>query len=202
MSFATQEAADFAGAIEKVGGRATRVASGFEMAEAIERIAREAGDTRELLYEPFAAGEDLGLPLALRARGVRLTDVSDAGRRGAELRVGLTGAELAVAETGSILVGGTPGAWGLVAVLPWVHVAVLREDRIRPRLREAFADFRVRFEAGEREWVWITGPSKTADIAKVLVTGIHGPNRLEVLVYPGDAGPSDGQSGVGRGAAP
>ncbi len=88
-----------------------------------------------------------------------------------------------------------------MTALPWVHVVALSEESIRPSLTAAFAEFRERFEAGERDWVWITGPSKTADIAKTLVTGIHGPNRLEVLVYSaaaldgGGAGPDPGRRG-------
>ncbi|MEE3151071.1 MAG: LUD domain-containing protein, partial [Acidobacteriota bacterium] len=33
-----------------------------------------------------------------------------------------------------------------------------------------------------RDWVWITGPSRTADIGHTLVMGAHGPNALHVVV--------------------
>lgn len=172
----------FSAALRHVGGRARAVDSGFALAAALEEIVRREGGPRALLYDSLPLLERLGLPLALRARGIDLVPVAEAGADVSEFRVGLTGAALGVVETASLLVGGAPGGWGLATVLPPVHVVVLDIADLTERFDEAFARFVARFAAGEREWVWITGPSKTADIAKVLVMGIHGPNRLEVLV--------------------
>lgn len=190
---AQRATSDLCAALRLVGGRGRPVAGAADAAAAIEELVTAAGGERAVLYEPCAESERLGLPLALAARGIRLVEVGTSRGRTADLRVALTGAELAIAGSGSLLVGGRPGGWGLAAVLPWVHVVVLRDVDIRPDLAAAFPEFRARFEAGERDWVWITGPSKTADIAKTLVTGIHGPNALEVLVTasgaPANAGP-------------
>lgn len=177
-----ENVAAFCSALRFVGGEATVVTGGFEAAAAVERFTREAGTGREVLYEPFDLAEELGLPLSLKARGLRLLPVASAGKGAAAAAVGLTGAVLAVAESGTLLVGGRPGGWGLATVLPWVHVALIRAEDIRVDLADAFLEFRLRFEEGERDWVWISGPSKTADIAKTLVTGIHGPNAVRVLV--------------------
>lgn len=176
----------FSSALRMVGGECRTVEGGFAVAEAIEEIVREAGGPAALLYEPFPEIERLGIPLALKARGIRMVPV-ESGKDVPELRVGLTAAALGVAESGSLLVGGRPGGWGLATVLPWAHIALLRSDDICPDIATAFGRLRERFEAGEREWVWITGPSKTADIAKTLVTGIHGPNSVHALVLTGDA---------------
>jgi len=35
------------------------------------------------------------------------------------------------------------------------------------------------------EFVIITGPSRTADIEKILILGVHGPKRLVVLLVDG-----------------
>jgi L-lactate dehydrogenase complex protein LldG len=113
---------------------------------------------------------------------VDLLPVARAGDKLPHLRVSFTGAELAVAETGTLMIGGRPGGWGLASVLPWVHVVLVRADDVFADLPAAFARFNERLSAGERDWVWITGPSRTADIGHTLVMGAHGPNALRVLV--------------------
>jgi len=178
----------FSTAVRQVGGAVQTARGGFELAAAIESVVREQSGPRAVLYDPFPLVEQLGLPLALRARGIDMIEVSAAGSRAPELRVGLTGAAIGVADTGSLLVGGRQGGWGLATVLPWVHIAVVDVADLAADSTIAFGRFAERFAAGERDWVWITGPSKTADIAKTLVMGIHGPNRLEVMLVDGGAG--------------
>lgn len=178
----------FRSALRFVGGRGRVVTGGFDAAAAVEGIVRDAGGSRSVLYEPFALADELGLPLALKARGIRLIPVAEAGAGIGQLSVGLTGAALAVAETGTIIVGGRPGGWGLASVLPWIHIAVVRAADIHRDVATALADVSRRFEDGERDWVWISGPSKTADIAKTLVTGVHGPNSVQVLIHDAAGG--------------
>lgn len=172
----------FAAALRMLGGRAQQVRSGPAAADAIEAIARQHSDSLEILYEPGGLAEDLGLQLELRARGVKLVPVERAGDRTAELEIGLTCVELAIAQSGTLLIGGDVGGWGLAASLPRVHIALLRASDIEPDLAAAFPRFQREFTQGHRNWVWVSGPSKTADIAMQLVTGVHGPNMLEVLI--------------------
>ncbi len=175
-------AATFTSASRAAGGNLRRVGSGCEVAEILEQAVTKHSAPHTLLYEPCELAEELGLPLALSARGIRLLPVSASGDRAPGLTIGLTGASIGIAATGTILVGGRPGGWGLASVLPWIHFALIRERDVYPDLASAFAVFHARFAAGDRDWVWITGPSKTADIAKTLVMGIHGPNALEILL--------------------
>ena len=172
-----------------LGGRARQVRGGPAAADAIESIAREQSDSAAILYEPGGLIDDLGLHLELRARGVKLVDVEHAGEQVAGFRIGLTCAELAIAQSGTLLIGGEVGGWGLAAALPTVHIALLRASDIEPDLAAAFPRFQRAFSTGQRNWVWVSGPSKTADIAMRLVTGVHGPNVLEVLIVDENAGP-------------
>ena len=171
----------FSTALGFVGGDVVRVTTTQALTARVARIACDNGSAA-VLYEPDDLLAELGLAEALLGHGIESVSVADAGERSAELMVGVTAVALAIAETGTLLVGGRPGGWGLATVLPWVHVAVLRERDLYPSLAEGFAEFADRFVNGEREWVWISGPSRTADIAKTLVQGVHGPNLLEVLV--------------------
>jgi len=178
----------FAEAVRLLGGRAQQVRGGTAVANAVEAIAREHSNPPEILYEPGRLADDLGLQLALRARGVKLVPVESAGDRTAELGIGLTCVELAIAQSGTLLIGGDVGGWSLAASLPRVHIALLRASDIEPDLAAAFPRFQEAFSEGRRNWVWVSGPSKTADIAMHVVTGVHGPNRLEVLIVDEQGG--------------
>jgi L-lactate dehydrogenase complex protein LldG len=156
-----------------------------DVADTLGRIAREQ-ETRRILFAPFDLSDEIGLRHHLAARGFDLVEISEVGRDASEISVGLSGASLAVAESGSLLLGGNPGPAGLVSVLPWVHLVLIRADDIVPDIDTAFERFVARLESGEGDWVWITGPSRTADIAHTLVLGIHGPNALHVMILGGD----------------
>jgi L-lactate utilization protein LutC len=171
----------FASVLEETGGTVQRVSEARQIAAVIAGAAREQG-VREVLYERTDLIEDLGLKLLLAAHGVELLPVDQAGDKAPHVRVALTGAELAIAETGTLLVGGRPGGWGLASVLPWIHLVVLPADAVVAGLTTAFERFEARLAAGDGDWVWITGPSRTADIGHTLVLGAHGPNSLRVMV--------------------
>ncbi|MFW6198354.1 MAG: LutC/YkgG family protein [Acidobacteriota bacterium] len=190
MSPPEQQLVDgFVQALRFVGGRARAVDGATAAAGVIEERLGAAGGPRAVLYEQSDLARRLGLPLALRARGIDLVPVREAGGRAAEMTVGLTEARMGVAESGTLVVGGQNGGWGLAAALPWAHVALLRREDIVPDIAAAFAALGDLWAVGDRDWVWITGPSRTADIAKTLVTGVHGPNDLEVLILPGSGRP-------------
>ena len=174
----TQQFTEVLGATD---GVVQAVATAEAAADAIAAIA-SAHESRQLLYSRFPLAQDSGLETELARRGVELIMPETAGAEASSFQVGLTGATAAIAESGTLIVGGQPGAWGLAAVLPWVHIAVLRAEDIYPDLPAAFTAFASRLESGERDWVWITGPSRTADIGHTLVLGAHGPNTLHVLV--------------------
>jgi len=89
-----------------------------------------------------------------------------------------------VAETGSIVCSGGAGRRRSLSLIPPRLAAVLHASRLVPDLFDLFAGL----EAGERGITVpgniniITGPSHTADIEGVLVTGVHGPGQVWVAV--------------------
>jgi len=91
-----------------------------------------------------------------------------------EATLGITEADLAIAETGTLILRSEPRPLSLV---PPIHIALIPRDRIRPRLEDAVATSK------EGNTVWVTGPSRTADIEGVLVRGVHGPGEVIVVTY-------------------
>jgi L-lactate dehydrogenase complex protein LldG len=96
----------------------------------------------------------------------------------AEARVGISQADWAVAATGTLVVDATQVEQRLVSTLPPIHVALVATSRLRADLPTVLAQLHPS-QAGYISL--ITGPSRTADIERVLTIGVHGPGRLIIL---------------------
>ncbi len=156
----------FTAALASVSGEAIRAA---RAAEAAQRLLEAVPpDGRPWFVAERELAQALGQHLP-----VTWTD-----RTGlAECQVSLTAAEWAIADTGTVgllLDARQPRACYL---LPEVHVAVCRTNALLPTLSDAL------LRLGERDQlptacVFVTGPSRTADIEKTIVIPAHGPKRL------------------------
>ncbi len=94
---------------------------------------------------------------------------------------GISVARLGVAETGSVLLAPASRGDRLVALLPPLHVVVLRESALCRSLDDAAAQMAPLLDAGAYLSL-VTGPSRTADIERVITVGAHGPRRVHVAV--------------------
>lgn len=94
---------------------------------------------------------------------------------------GVTEAFAGVAQTGSVCVDVNYRRTGIVSLLAPLHIVVLAAENIVPRLRDMFRPDVLGGEGLTRDFVFITGPSATADMGP-LVRGVHGPHRLHVIV--------------------
>ena len=98
-----------------------------------------------------------------------------------DCQLGITGAEAAFAETGTIVVRSGPGRPRMASLVSLVHIAVLRMDRIFRSASHWAADPSARMAEGSNV-VFITGPSKTADIESIVTLGVHGPKHLHIVL--------------------
>jgi len=122
----------------------------------------------------------------IRNAGFQLfTDRADIAEHASTADVGISGVEFAVAETGSVCQNATAIEERLVSTLPPVHIVFLDSNRILPGIEDAFELFSKVFDRGYISF--ITGPSRTADIERVLAIGVHGPSRV-VLIAVDEAG--------------
>lgn len=87
-----------------------------------------------------------------------------------EYQFGITPASGAIAETGTVILRDSDGPHRLGALAPWVHVAVVNRDHVFATVSDA-----VNAMGNDPSIVWVTGPSKTADIEGILIQGVHGP---------------------------
>ena len=86
-----------------------------------------------------------------------------------------------IAETGGLLLAPGPFEPRLLSLVPPVHVALLRADRIFDTLLQAFRELGWNKVLPANALV-VSGPSKTADIEQTLAYGVHGPKRLVVVL--------------------
>ena len=96
--------------------------------------------------------------------------------------VGLTLADAGIADTGNLVLNCTSEDLRLATMISEVHIAILRAadiysdtDAAAPLLSESLS-------ARPGYTAFITGPSRTADIERVLSLGVHGPLALHVLI--------------------
>ena len=94
-----------------------------------------------------------------------------------EYDFGITAATGAIAETGTVILSDRDTSRRLAALAPWVHIVLLRRAQI-------FADLPAAVSAlpTDPNVIWVTGPSKTADVEGILIEGVHGPGRQIVLL--------------------
>jgi len=117
----------------------------------------------------------------------RLLDPLDGDEALFSADVGITGVKAAVAETGSLICTSGTQQWRGLSLIPPVHVAIVRADQIVPDLLDVLAAPAPDLPAA---LTFISGPSKTADIEGILITGVHGPGHVHAVVLE-----QSGQSG-------
>jgi L-lactate dehydrogenase complex protein LldG len=121
-----------------------------------------------------------GVTEALRSRGVAVyTDPGDIAVHAKTADIGISEVEFGIAETGSVFQDGYDIATRLVTILPPLHVVFLSSTNIVPGITEAFEIIAEHFDRGYIGF--ITGPSRTADIERVLTIGVHGPGRFAII---------------------
>jgi L-lactate dehydrogenase complex protein LldG len=100
-------------------------------------------------------------------------------------QVGITGVDAAAAATGTLIVTTAPGKGRIPTILAPVHIAVVRQRQIIPRIEDWVGSLRAGNMAAIRasaNFCFITGPSRTGDIEMELILGVHGPGRVQAVI--------------------
>jgi L-lactate dehydrogenase complex protein LldG len=183
--------ARFCAELTAAGGQAHVVPDGEAAVALVLALVRERG-VRSVLLGREAFLDTLALAGALRKAGVEVVGVNSLteGQQkepffAADL--GLSGVDYLLAETGSVALRTRPDQPRSLSLLPPVHVAVARRDQIVADLFDLFEKRLGEHQDGLPACLsLITGPSKTGDIELRLVTGVHGPGEIHVVVVGTD----------------
>ncbi len=154
----------FVAALERVGGRV------FHDARALAAWLYQAGARRGYVDPSLVPA------LAPSFGSLVLDPVFDEARVD-DYAFGITRATAGIAETGSVVLTDRGTLRRLGALAPWIHVAVLDRRDLLGTVLDA-----LRTLGDDPNVIWVTGPSKTADIEGILIEGVHGPGEQAVLL--------------------
>ena len=104
--------------------------------------------------------------------------------RAAEAKFGISQMEWALADTGTLVQNAAAVEQRLVSTLPDIHIALVPTTGLLPDMPALLS----RLTPEQSNYIaFITGPSRTADIERVLTIGVHGPKRL-IIVFVDELG--------------
>jgi L-lactate dehydrogenase complex protein LldG len=131
---------------------------------ATEEIVPPSSDFKNTLH-------DMGVALYTKQSDIRIhADTAD---------IGVAGVEFGIAETGSVCEDGLAIEQRLITTLPPTSIVIMHSSNVVKNIKTAFEAIAKVFDQGYISF--ITGPSRTSDIERVLTIGVHGPSKLIII---------------------
>lgn len=181
----------FSASLTAVAGQARLCAN---RDEAAKLIAEELAAIETSESESLTVGVKPGFPLTQEvsaAESGKLTLVSPPEDPNTDPKViekfaaSLIGAEFLLADTGSAAIRSHSSFERLLCYLPPVCLVAAPKSALREHLPAAWGEMNGSLSNDSRptgEFLLMTGPSRTADIEKILILGVHGPKKVVVFV--------------------
>lgn len=178
---------DFISQAEAAGAQVIQVNSAQEIAPPLIEYLRPLGKQVALADTPLV--QAAGLEKHLIAAGFNIEKEGAEFARQAD--IGVVEFDYGISETGTMAADAADLKCRLAAMLPLSCVALLPRANLRPNLTQVIEHYLER-SSWPSYLTLVTGPSRTADIERSLTIGVHGPERLLVILV-GDGGGQDGQ---------
>ena len=167
------EAARFLDEIKKLSGIGLRLAP-KDIDAALKALVAEQKIHKATAWEtPYL--RQLGIAEILNSLGVELVSPNADKHAMALCDLGITEADYLLPETGTLVLRSSVLQPRGVSLLPRIHLAIVRPAMLRADLHQVFAEAK-----DDHYLVFITGPSRTADIELTVTLGVHGPKNLYV----------------------
>jgi L-lactate dehydrogenase complex protein LldG len=158
--------------LELIGGKVVFCKSQSEVADSIKVICDEKNQSQIFCV-------DTDLQNLLKGK----IDVNSDEKQFNELNIGLTRCEFLVAHLGSVLISSAQISGRRLNVFPETHIVVAHQSQLTDYLDRALEKLQEKYKNELPSLISnITGPSRTADIEKTLVMGMHGPKSLIVII--------------------
>jgi len=163
----------FLGEIKKLSGVGQKL-SITEIGLSLRLLISEQNIRKATVWNtPFL--KQLGIAEILQTLTVELISPNSDKHEMATCDLGITEADYLLPETGTLVLRSSTEKTRGVSLLPRVHLAIVHPEMLRADMHQVFA------EAKDSHYlVFITGPSRTADIELTVTLGVHGPKNLYV----------------------
>ena len=173
------ETARFLDEIKKLSGVGQRL-SPTDIHSAFKTLVTEQNIHKATAWEtPYL--RQLGVPEILNSLGLEVVAPNASKHEMALCDLGITEADFILPETGTLVLRSSEEKPRAVSLLPRIHLAIIRPEMLRADLHQVFAEAR-----DDHYLVFVTGPSRTADIELTVTLGVHGPKNLFVWLVEND----------------
>ena len=158
--------------LELIGGQVILIKTKSEIANQVKLICEEKNLSRIFCTDPK-------LQKILKEN----IDIDSDENSFLELNIGVTGCEFLVAHLGSVIISSAQISGRRLNVFPETHIVVADQSQMTDYLDHALEKLQNKYKNELPSLISnITGPSRTADIEKTLVMGMHGPKSLIVII--------------------
>lgn len=182
-SVGTEFFEEFAMRAQNVAAKVFRVKTAVEAQSVIVDIIKNSQAKKVVATNEVLSSS--GLRNTLTSMNVELyTSQSDIRTHADTSDVGIAGVEFGIAETGSVCEDGFAIEQRLITTLPPISIVIMHSGNVVPTIAAAFETISKVFNRGYLSF--ITGPSRTSDIERVLTIGVHGPSQLVIIAIDED----------------
>lgn len=163
----------FLSEVNKLSGKAEKLESS-NIFYALQNLVAEQNIRKATVWNTPRLNQ-LQITNYLSSLGVELISPNSDKHTLAQCDLGVTEADYLLPETGTLVLHSSAEKPRAVSLAPRVHLAIVHPTMLRSDLHQVFA------EAKDSNYlVFITGPSRTADIELTVTLGVHGPKNLYV----------------------
>jgi L-lactate dehydrogenase complex protein LldG len=159
---------NFAERFIELGGKFMYCADEQEMKNFVTKLADERDWKKLYCYDEFLKNTLQHLP-SLRTVGLD-----------SDLDAAITTCHLIVSRLGSVVLTSSSGYGRSLPVYTPIHIAIAYNDQVVWDIQDALEGFASTLNLPSQITL-TTGPSRTADIEKTLVVGVHGPKEVYLL---------------------
>lgn len=184
----TELTAQFARELAAVGGDFRNTATPDEAAARAVALAKEIG-ARRLAVAAGVVVDEGPMARALEHAGFTVINYRHAAGDDAasittdlaQCDLGIIEADYAIAATGTFMLAGSRQRPISLSLLPPANLIYVHAARLVPDLSSAISALGNEAIISHRIAL-VTGPSRTADIEKMIVIGVHGPKQLHAMI--------------------